>query len=47
MRRDVEIANLDRSRRVDRSAFSGDLKSGLIESKMFVHNNRMRGREGG
>ena len=39
-------SNIDKARKVDKAQFLDDFKSGLIESKAFVHRDQMRGRDG-
>ena len=38
--------NIDKARKVDKAQFLDDFKSGLIESKAFVHRDQMHGRDG-
>lgn len=45
--RDILHANIQKARKVDKAQFLDDFKSGLIESKAFVHRDQMRGRDGG
>ena len=35
--RDIQQANIQKARKVDKTQFLDDFKSGLIESKAFVH----------
>lgn len=44
--RAVLQSNINKARKVDKAQFLDDFKSGLIESKAFVHREQMRGREG-
>jgi TLD len=45
--RSKQDAQLQKARQVDKSAFLTDLRSGLIESKMFGFHEEIRGRDGG
>ena len=43
--RGIRDAAIQKARKVDKAAFLDDFKSGLIESKAFVHREQIRGRE--
>jgi len=45
--REIADANLKNSRTVDKAAFMGDLRSGVIESKAFAHLGQVDGRANG
>jgi len=44
--RDIRESALRKARQVDKAAFLGDLRSGLIESKMFDYAQQIRDRDG-
>lgn len=44
--RDIRKAAIQKARKVDKAAFLDDFKSGLIESKAFVHREQIQGRDG-
>ena len=45
--RDIADATLRNARTVDRSAFLGDMRNGVIESKAFAHRGQIDGRANG
>eukprot|EP00956_Cyclotella_meneghiniana_P028064 scaffold64450_cov55-Cyclotella_meneghiniana.AAC.1 len=45
--RDIADANLRNARTVDKAAFMGDLRNGVIESKAFAHRGQVDGRAHG
>jgi hypothetical protein len=45
--RDIADANLRNARTVDKAAFMGDLRNGVIESKAFAHRGQVDGRANG
>ena len=45
--RDIADANLRNARTVDKAAFMGDLRNGVIESKAFAHRGQIDGRANG
>jgi TLD len=45
--RNMEDTQIQKARQIDKAAFLTDLRSGLIESKMFGFHDAIRGRNGG